>query len=271
MNAKLLTWEEAVSWLREQPEQEALVKACFYDDPLIVAADRYFHSSEWKAISPYLPRIHGKALDIGAGRGIASYALAKQGFAVTALEPDPSQLVGAGAIASLAVEAGLDITVEQNWGERLPFVDETFDLVHARQVLHHAHDLKLLCTEASRVLKKGGLFIATREHVISTEADLVKFQNSHPLHRLYGGERAYQLSEYKQAICAAGIDLKQVLNPFASDINLYPETSTQLKQRIAKKLKLIPVKLLPDFLVKLLGNLDNAPGRLYSFIGYKHG
>src|SRR6202521_5711825 len=92
------SWEQAVRWLREQPEQRELVLANYYDDPLTEAATRYWRSAEWREIRTILPNPLGaKALDVGAGRGIASFALAKDGFAVTALEPDESGLVGAGA------------------------------------------------------------------------------------------------------------------------------------------------------------------------------
>jgi 2-polyprenyl-3-methyl-5-hydroxy-6-metoxy-1,4-benzoquinol methylase len=270
MSDKLMTWEQAVMWLRDQPDQQAMVKACFYDDPLMAAAERYYLSSEWAAVSAFLPRSPVSALDIGAGRGIASYALAKQGHTVTALEPNDSLIVGAGAIRSLASETGLDITVEQSWGERLPFADATFQVVHARQVLHHAQDLKKFCMEASRVLKKGGIFIATREHVISSDQDLETFHASHSLHSLYGGEHAYRLVEYVDAIESAGITLKKILNPYASDINLYPENKTTLKQRIARKIRLLPACWVPDILLDLLGKFSHTPGRLYTFVGYKH-
>jgi SAM-dependent methyltransferase len=268
VNNNLSTWEEAVAWLRSQRGHEELVRACFFDDPLIDAARRYHHSTEWQAVRQYLPRVSGAALDVGAGRGIASYALAMDGWKVTALEPNASKLVGANAIRSLAQEAHLEIKVEETWGERLPFADDSFDLVHARQVLHHAQDLPLLCKEAARVLKKNGVFLATREHVISTREDLPAFLALHPLHKLYGGEHAYLLQEYLDAIIKSGIKLSTVLNPYQSDINLYPETVEGLRRRVAKKLGLPPF-MIPSILLSWRGAMNRIPGRLYTFVGRK--
>src|SRR5437016_5568729 len=131
---RLMTWEEAVAWLRAQAEYRDLVEACFYDDPLIEAAQRYLKSTEWTAVRKFLPTPSGVALDVGAGRGISSYALAQDGWKVTAIEPDRSDTVGAGAIRRLANEASLAIQVIETWGEKLPFADQSFDLVHCRQV-----------------------------------------------------------------------------------------------------------------------------------------
>lgn len=262
------TWEASVQWLREQPDQQELVRAAFYDDPLIAAATRYADSSEWAAIRALLPAPQGAALDIGAGRGIASFALARDGWSVSALEPDSSNLVGAGAIRGLATEAGLDITVVQEWGESLPFADNSFAVVHCRQVLHHARDLGQLCTEIQRVLQPGGIVVATREHVISRKEDLDAFLASHPLHYLYGGEHAYLLSEYVQALTATGLRMEQVLNPFASNINLYPATLDSLRADFARRLH-VPAWLIPDLALRLYGALSKTPGRLYTFVARK--
>ena len=267
--ATLMSWEDAVRWLRAQPESAELVKACFYDDPLTEAAKRYWQSSEWRAVGRFLPAARGTALDIGAGRGISSYALAREGFSVTALEPDPSTVVGADAIRALAKAADLTIRVVETWGEELPFAPSSFDLVHCRQVLHHARDLTQLCRQVGRVLKPGGVFIATREHVLSHKKDLTEFLNKHPLHKLYGGENAYLLREYVEAISGSGITLEHTLNPMQSDINLFPETLLSTKQRWAKKIGLPIASILPDAALSLFGSFSSTPGRVYSFVGRK--
>jgi SAM-dependent methyltransferase len=262
------TWEEAVLWLRAQPGREELVRAAYFDDPLIEAAARYHAGGEWRAVRALLPSHPGKALDLGAGRGIVSYALARDGWRVTALEPDPSSVVGAGAIRRLGEESGLPIQLVSDWGESLPFEAGAFDVVLCRQVLHHAKDLPAFCQEVQRVLKPGGRLYALREHVISRSEDLAAFFDSHPLHHRYGGERAYLLKEYLGAIRGAGLSIERVLNPFSSEINAAPETLQEIRARIASRLHLPPALIGPG-LLSMLGALIKTPGRLYSFVARK--
>lgn len=258
-------------WLKAQPEQAELVRACFFDDPLCIAADRYHDSAEWAAVRSFLGDSRGRALDIGSGRGISAYALARDGWETTALEPDPSPEVGAGAIRQLCLETAVDITVVEDWGEELPFESDSFDLVHCRQVLHHARDLHTFCSEAARVLKSGGMFIATREHVLSRREDLPLFLDRHPLHRLYGGENAFLLKEYTSAITGAGITLTKVLNPLQSHINLFPQSKLDAKTQLARKVFLPLPHLIPDWLLTWAGRFTDTPGRSYSFVGRKRG
>jgi SAM-dependent methyltransferase len=274
------TWESAVIWLRNQPARRQLVLDAFYDDPLIAAAERYRGSDEWRAVSQLLRGRSGRALDVGAGRGIASYALAKEGFKVTSIEPDPSAIVGAGAIRALAAESALPIKVVEEFSERLPFADGTFDLVFARAVLHHTRDLELACFEVYRVLRPGGMFVAAREHVISKEADLGQFLDGHPLHQLYGGEHAFLLDRYIGALKAAGFCPLEVLSPLKSPINLFPYTIDSLRDavidRVSQKIPARPLWRVAlgsnrvfQSLLSIAEHFDNRPGRLYSFVGHK--
>ncbi len=275
------SWEEAVNWLIVQPDQQELVKACYYDRPARLSAERYWKSEEWKAIRQLLPDPPGNALDVGAGNGIASFALAMDGWETTALEPDPSNIVGVGAIKALAQEAGLKIVVAQDFGERLPFPDSTFHVIHARQVLHHAKDLGQFCQELFRVLKPGGLLVATREHVISSSKQLPSFLERHPLHRFYGGENAYRLKEYKRALKAAGFRLEKVIGPFDSAINYAPFTKVTLKDALVQRTGKIPGArffltlllqgVVYDVSLRLLSMVDRRPGRLFSFVVRKEG
>lgn len=275
------SWEDAVRRLREQPEHQKIVVDCYYDDPLMEAANRYYSSEEWLAIQKISSAFSGAALDVGAGRGIASYALAMDGFEVTSLEPNPSELVGAAAIRSLSLEAGLNIKVVENFSEKLPFADGVFDLIFARAVLHHTLDLRAACVEFHRVLKPGGIFLAIREHVVSNKADIPIFLDQHPLHYLYGGENAFLLDQYREAIEGAGFVKFQLISPWASAINYAPRTLKELKFDLLVQIdKFIPwggkifklLILIPGAWAVIcftLRYIDNRPGRLYSFVARK--
>jgi ubiquinone/menaquinone biosynthesis C-methylase UbiE len=273
------TWEQAVEWLIAQPDKKDLVKACYYDRPVKVAAERFRASEEWEATQLLLPTTFGKVLDVGAGSGISSFALAKEGWHTTALEPDSSNSVGAGAIRTLSNESNLSIEIVQGYGEQIPLPDANFELIYARQALHHANDLHQLCRELFRVLKPGGTLLAVREHVISSPKQLDTFLSQHPLHQLYGGENAYTLSQYKTALEQAGFSQTKVIRPFDSVINFAPHSKLTLKQELKRYFAKVPAgNLFGDILfsdslfnltLQILSRIDQRPGRAYSFVAYK--
>ncbi|MVZ98459.1 class I SAM-dependent methyltransferase [Sphingorhabdus sp. IMCC26285] len=274
------SWEDAVRWFREQPGNDEIVRDAYYDDPLNAAAERYWKSNEWLAVRDIIGTGPGDALDAGAGRGIASYALAKDGFTVTALEPDPSMLVGAGAIRQLSQETDLVIHVEENLSERLPFADCSFDVIFARAVLHHIADLPAAMREFHRVLRPGGAFVAAREHVITDPSDLPAFFDNHALHHRYGGENAHPLSFYQTAIRDSGLLLERTIGSLESPINYGPQSTNEIYHRIAAQLMPIAafrkpisgVFSLPGIgalIRRLASQFDRRPGRHASFIARK--
>jgi SAM-dependent methyltransferase len=271
------SWEDAVRWLRAQPDSTQIVRDAYFDDPLIEAALRYWSSNEWHAVRAIIGTGPRRALDVGAGRGIASFALACDGFTVTALEPDPSNLVGSGAIRELVRQSSLPITIEENPSEELPFADATFDVIFARAVLHHITDLPAAMREFHRVLRPNGVIVAAREHVISSSDDLLAFFASHPLHNRYGGENAHTLAFYRKVIADAGFKNVKTIGSLDSPINFGPQLESEIYHRIAAQL--VPVAPLRYALVgalnapgvgkvarRILSYFDRRPGRHATFV-----
>jgi SAM-dependent methyltransferase len=269
----LSSWEEAVRWLINEPGMSELAKAAYFDEPF-AAAQRYHQSAEFEALKNLLPSTPGRALDLGAGNGIVSWALAKEGWRVMAVEPDPSNLVGAGAIRLLASEIGETIEVVEAFGEAIPAESAGFDLVVARQVLHHAHDLPAFCNEMARLGKKGARVVTLRDHVISNATQHAEFLRTHPLHHLYGGENAFRLDEYQRAIEGAGIKIEKQYLSFQSVLNFDPTPVSEIKHKIAalagpfSQVFGILLQIAPDSVVlNLAAAIDRRPGRLVSFVG----
>jgi SAM-dependent methyltransferase len=274
-----ISWEAAVDLIKNDASMKKLVIDSFFDDPVTSAAARFYNGSEWRAARALISELFGgryrpqdmRAIDIGAGRGIASYALAMDGWSVTALEPYKSRTAGSLAIRDLIDGFKLEkITIAEDYGESLNFGGGSFDLVYMRQALHHARDLEKFCMEAARVLKPGGVFIAAREHVLSSRDDLRCFLANHPLHKYYGGENAYTLSEYGAAIKKSGIKLIKTLKTYDSDINLFPETRESLMGRLTAKIGFRPPGFIFNLILKAFNMANKVPGRLYTFAGVKH-
>lgn len=278
------TYEESVRWMRCQPELSQLVKLCYLDQDNLAAAERFVLSEEFVEVVKILKikesPIKLRILDLGCGNGIASYAFASLGHEIYAVDPDISNDVGLGATKKLAaVVNNGSIVTYQAFAEALPFENATFDIVYARQALHHFTDLGKGLFECSRVLKPKGLLLATREHVVSNNEQLKTFLDEHLLHKLHEGENAYPLKDYLSAIEQSGIKLLNSFAPFDTVINHFPMSNLELKnslfERLARKIGSFPAKNISDipFVEKIyryyLSQNCDYPGRAYSFLGSK--
>lgn len=281
MNKKLLTYEESVHWMRSQPEHAELVKLCYLDKDNFVAAKRFAISEEFFEVVRLLGLFNcnkkRKILDLGCGNGIASYAFASLGHDVSAVDPDSSDDIGLEAAVRLSsVISNGTISTFQASAESLPFADLTFDVIYARQALHHFSDLYRGLAECGRVLKPKGAFLATREHVVDDEQQLKAFLDSHILHKLHGGENAHPLPEYMLGIRHSGLKILKCLGPYDSVINHFPISNDEIKEGFFQSLKKKLGVVAASFLVKIpqveslyrsrLSRSCNFPGRLYSFL-----
>ena len=92
-------------------------------------------------IIPHLaPYVYGKSrvLDFGNGSGAIAHVLAKESSAFV-------------AGVDVAQNSLFDIPAIAYDGQRLPFRDNTFDVVYAVFVLHHCRDVDMVISECSRV------------------------------------------------------------------------------------------------------------------------
>lgn len=109
-----------------------------------------------KTLLKYLPIPKNlKVLDAGAGPGMQSWQLAQFGFNVMALELSPLLMKS----VPLDIQNCLQINRAASDITLMPFADNTFDIIFAKQILHHIEDLELAIREFQRVVKRDGFLV----------------------------------------------------------------------------------------------------------------
>jgi SAM-dependent methyltransferase len=270
--------DEAILWLRANPSLADFVADAYLGRDVAANADRFLRSAEFAEVKRLLgPKLRNAVVaDIGAGAGFASYALHKSGASrVFAVEPDASDEVGRGAIERLREDTSTPIDILKGWGEALPLPDNSIDVVYSRQVLHHAADLERFMSEVARVLRPYGVLLASREHVVDNESQKKAFLDSHPVHRLAGGENAFPLPQYLAAIAGSGLVLAALIGPWDSVLNAFPavRSTAELADYPARRLEAYlgsfgrGVSHLPGVSALVWWRIQRPrPGRMYSFL-----
>jgi ubiquinone/menaquinone biosynthesis C-methylase UbiE len=139
-------------------------EAAFYDDRFLISYDGRIG----RDVERDLRRVTGgpvrakRALDLACGTGYAAIGLAAAGLAesvhasdlsIRMLERCRDNAAGAGATVRLALSDA----------ERLPYADDSFDLVVARGALHHVPSPLETLKEIRRVLEPGGIAVVLAE------------------------------------------------------------------------------------------------------------
>ncbi|MCC6751742.1 MAG: class I SAM-dependent methyltransferase [Deltaproteobacteria bacterium] len=151
-------WQRQPCGTRDIPTEE---RRRFFDE---IERERY----EWE---PYIPafarfeRGKGKRLlEVGVGAGTDFINWVRHGAIATGVD-----LTEAGVALTrerLALEE-LRAEVLQADAERLPFPDQSFDLVYSYGVLHHSPNTARAVSEVHRVLRPGGTALIMVYHVPS--------------------------------------------------------------------------------------------------------
>jgi ubiquinone/menaquinone biosynthesis C-methylase UbiE len=110
----------------------------------------------------HAPTRYARTLEIGSGTGYFTLNLLRAGLigAATCSDISPGMLA---TLEDNARRLGLEVHTETADAERLPFADESFDLVLGHAVLHHIPDLPRAFAEFERVLTPGGTIVFAGE------------------------------------------------------------------------------------------------------------
>jgi ubiquinone/menaquinone biosynthesis C-methylase UbiE len=115
--------------------------------------------AKWRQIERMMPPMNGDAtgLDIGADNGVISLLLRKRGGVWSSVDSDPL------AVNSIRCLVGDNVALMGNG--KLPFGDESFNVVVIIDMLEHLEDDGAFIKECHRVLKPAGRLIINVPHI----------------------------------------------------------------------------------------------------------
>lgn len=154
-----------------------------------------------------------RVLVVGCGFGEDALILAKAGAEVHAFDLSPVSIKMANELAD---RENLKISFREMTAEKLEYEDSFFDIVTARDILHHVEVVESL-NEIRRVSKKNGLFLANEvyshsfTHNIRYSNFVDKWLYPKMVNFIYGGKKPY-ITEDEEKLTEKEVKLvKEVL------------------------------------------------------------
>jgi SAM-dependent methyltransferase len=151
-----------------------------------------------------------RLLDLGSGAGRHAFEAARKGAEVVALDLDHGELKQVAAIAAAMAEAGelqvpASIITSVGDATRMPFADDTFDIVIAAEVMEHIPFDQVAIGEVTRVLRPGGVVAVT---VPAWLPERICWLLSDDYHNVRGGHiRIFTRYELETKLARAGLDV----------------------------------------------------------------
>jgi ubiquinone/menaquinone biosynthesis C-methylase UbiE len=135
----------------------------YSDDRLLPVIYRDRHNTALGWIQELDLHPDARILEVGCGAGFITVALARNGYAVDALDSTPAMLQ---MTRNDAADQGVQdrIRIHSADVHALPFEAHTFDLVIAIGVIPWLHSERVALQEMQRVLKPGGYLLVTADN-----------------------------------------------------------------------------------------------------------
>ncbi|MDQ0197875.1 class I SAM-dependent methyltransferase [Neobacillus ginsengisoli] len=184
-----------------------------------------------------LASIHGQEhlLDVATGGGHTANAFAPFVKKVTAVDLTQEMLVAAEKFIQENGRQNVDFVIGD--AEKLPFRDDSFDIVTCRIAPHHFPNVNKFIKEVHRVLSTNGQFLLD-DNVAPEEDDLDQFYNTIEKIRDYSHFRAWKKTEWLRMLEFAGFEIIEwhrfdktfKFDPWCSRMNVLQADKDRLTQ-----------------------------------------
>lgn len=137
-------------------------------------------------------KLKGRVLDAGCGSGGTALSIAEEVTFAVGLDLSP-RFSDAGT--KLAREKRVtNVAFTQGDGLRLPYANESFDVVLSHSVIEHLPEARAYIAECARVLKRGGRFYLSTAPTLSLAgAHLPRLRVPVPIHLFLGRRLAFRV------------------------------------------------------------------------------
>jgi SAM-dependent methyltransferase len=157
--------------------QERYGRGYFHGENSGFSAEGYAEAhADWSHWLPFVAREAGEGarwLDLGCAYGFLVEAARAEGFAAFGVDVSRFAL----GEARTRVSGAADLACA--YGEALPLADRCLDVITAFDILEHVPDPRLLLAECARVLRPGGLLIASTPDPIRFTAGEITHLSEH--------------------------------------------------------------------------------------------